>query len=108
MDERGRKGITLERRIKRFWAGRGAVRRDGRNARDARRSIAWDVDGSERKGAKLERKEKRDWVGRGSARRDSHCWNLRKTWMNANPRAQNSNGEQDVLGWVRGALGDFS
>ena len=28
VDERGRKGITLERRIKRFWAGRGSVRRD--------------------------------------------------------------------------------
>ncbi len=55
VDERGRKGITLERRIKRFWAGRGSVRRDGRNARDARRSIAWDVDGNGRRAQRSNR-----------------------------------------------------
>ena len=37
------------------------------------------------------------WV-RGSARRDSHCWNLRKTWMNANARAQNSEREKMFMG----------
>ena len=65
--------------------------------------LAQDVDERERKGAKLERRTRRDWAGRGSARRDSHCWNSRKTWMNADARAQNSDGESNVIGWVRGA-----
>ena len=62
------------------------------------RDFAQGVDERRRKGAKLERKEKRDWVGRGSAKRDSHCWNLRKTWMNANARAQNSEREKMFMG----------
>ena len=77
VDERERKGITLERRIHRFGAGRGPVRRDGRNARDARRSIAWDVDGNGRKGAKLRKRINRSWVGKGAAKLGGHCWNLR-------------------------------
>ena len=27
----------------------------------------------------------------------------RKTWMNADARAQNDNGKKNVIGWVRGA-----
>ena len=33
VDERGRKGITFERRIKRFWAGRGPGGRDSHKER---------------------------------------------------------------------------
>ena len=44
----------------------------------------------------------RSWVGRGSAKRDSHCWNLRKAWMNADARAQNSERELTVHGWEGG------
>ncbi len=66
-------------------------------------------------GRKTRKENYRSWVGRGSTKRDNHCWNSRNgahrrslgfavclQRNNADARAQNSNGEQDVLGWEGG------
>ena len=55
----------------------------GRVRGDVKTDFRARLDKRGRKGAKLGKRINRSWVGKGAAKLSGHCWNLCKTWTEA-------------------------